>query len=89
MAQSVARTISLLYEVVEQGAAILFRLIRPLGIFLLLQRRVDEGIDELVGYPHLSSNSILPEVKQAPCTCKKSTGISVLLGSVEGVGELV
>lgn len=89
MAQSTARTVRLLYEVIKQGAIILIRFIHPFGIPLLLQSRVDEGVDELVRYPHLSRNLIFPELNQAPGFPIRSTGVSVFLSLVEGRSELV
>jgi len=84
-----ARTVRLLYKVVKQGPTVLIHLVYSLGISLLLQSRVDEGVDELVRYLHLSRNLIFPKLNQAPGFRKESTGVRVLLGSIEGRSELV
>jgi len=83
------RTVCLLYEVIEQSTIILIHLTHSLGISLLLQSRVDERVDELVRYPHLSFNRIFPELGQAPGLRKEVTGVRILLSSVTGRGELV
>ena len=89
MAENIARTVRLLYEVVEQGAVIHIHFIHSLGVSLLLQSRADERVDELVRYPHLSLNFILPELNQAPGFRIKPTRLSIILSSVEGRGEPV
>jgi len=86
---NLARTVRLLYEVVKQGPTILIHLMYSLSISLLLQSRVDERVDELVRYLHLSCNLILPKLNQAPGFRKDSTGIRVLLGSITGRSELL
>src|ERR1700753_541105 len=57
------RTFRLCYEVVEKGPIIL---IHPVPFFctpLLLHRRTDERVDELIRYFPLSCDLILPELE--------------------------